>query len=102
MLTNVAPPSVDCCHCTVGVGLPFAAAVKVTLEPACTDWLDGLVVTVGAKFTVRVAAVVVALPLALVNMARNLVPFWPAATFGTVNVVVVAPATFWNVDPPSV
>ena len=52
--------------------------------------------------TVNVAAVVVALPEGLVNTARNFVPFWPAATFGTVKVVVVAPATFWKVAPPSV
>ena len=45
---NVAPPSVLCCHCTVGVGLPFAAAVNVAVLPAETDWLLGLVVIEGA------------------------------------------------------
>jgi hypothetical protein len=35
-LLNVAPPSVLTCHCTVGVGEPVAAAVKVTVCPAVT------------------------------------------------------------------
>ena len=78
------------------------AAVNETLDPALTLWLVGLVVTDGAKSTVIVAFVEVAEPLALVNTARNLVPFWPAATFGIVSVVEVAPATFWKVAPPSV
>src|SRR5579871_2272112 len=102
MFVNVAPPLVLTCHCTVGVGLPLAAAVNVAVDPALTLWLVGFVVTVGAKFTVIVAAVVVADPLVLVNTARNFVPFCPAVTFGTVNVVVVAPATLLNVAPPSV
>ena len=36
------------CHCTVGVGVPLAAAVKVTGWPAGTVSLLGLVVTLGA------------------------------------------------------
>ena len=32
----------------VGAGLPLAAAVKDTFEPAAIDWLVGFVVTVGA------------------------------------------------------
>jgi hypothetical protein len=31
-----APPLTLTCHCTVGAGLPLAAAVKVTLLPALT------------------------------------------------------------------
>lgn len=31
MFENVPPPFVDSCHCTVGVGVPDAAAVNVTL-----------------------------------------------------------------------
>src|SRR5258708_37278868 len=102
MLLNVAPPSVLTCHCTVGTGFPLAAATKVTFEPALIDWLTGFVVTDGAKFTVIVAAAVVAVPDPLVNTARNSVPFWPASTFDTVKVVVVAPATWLNGAPPSV
>ena len=35
-------------HWKVGVGLPLAAAVKVTLAPVVTDWLVGWVVKTGA------------------------------------------------------
>src|SRR5439155_1570396 len=101
MLVKVAPPFVLICHCTVGVGLPLAAAVNVAVDPAATDWFAGFVVTDGAKFTVIVAAVVVAEPPELVKTARNLVPFWPASTPGMVSVVAIAPATFWKVAPPS-
>ena len=70
MLLQVEPPSVLTCHCTVGVGLPVAAAVKVTLWPALTVALLGLVVTLGAYCTVNVALAVVAEPTLLVNTAR--------------------------------
>jgi hypothetical protein len=33
-LLKVAPPSVENCHCTVGVGVPFAAAMNVAVWPA--------------------------------------------------------------------
>ena len=48
MALNVVPPLVLTSHCTVGVGLPLAAAVKVTVLPVLTVWLAGFVVTVGA------------------------------------------------------
>ena len=32
-LLNVAPPSVLSCHCTVGAGVPLAAAVNVAFAP---------------------------------------------------------------------
>jgi hypothetical protein len=35
-LLNVTPPSVLTCHCTVGMGEPVAAAVKVAVWPAVT------------------------------------------------------------------
>jgi len=35
-LLKFAPPSVLTCHCTVGVGEPVAAAVKVAVWPAFT------------------------------------------------------------------
>ena len=63
-------PSVLCCHCTVGVGLPLAAAVNVAVAPADTPTLTGFVMIVGAKFTVNVAAVVVAEFTLFVNTAR--------------------------------
>ena len=46
-LLKVAPPSVLTCHCTVGVGEPVAAAVKVAVWPAVTVWSTGCVVIVG-------------------------------------------------------
>ena len=51
------------CHCTVGVGLPLAAAVKIAVPPAFTVTSVGLVVTTGPAVTVSVAAVVVADPV---------------------------------------
>ena len=67
MLVNVVPPSVLTCHCTVSrCRLPLAAAVKVTLWPALTDWLLGCVVI---ESTVSVAALLVSVPLLLVKTA---------------------------------
>src|SRR6267154_1018654 len=71
-LLNVPLPAVLICHCTVGVGEPVAAAVKVAVWPAVTVWLAGWVVivgSVGALFTVSVAAAVVAVPAEFVNTA---------------------------------
>ena len=48
MFVNVVPPLVLTCHCTVGVGLPLAAAVNVTGCQRRCVWLVGLVVTTGA------------------------------------------------------
>ncbi len=63
---QVLPLLVLTCHCTVGVGLPEAAALKVTWVPALTDLLAGWKVITGAEsgigLTVRVAAFVVAVP----------------------------------------
>ena len=87
------------CHCTVvGVGLPsLAAAMKVAVPPALTVWLVGLVVTVGAKSTVRVAAlVVVPVPAALLKTARYSLPFW-AVVVVKLRVAMVAPAMSLNV-----
>jgi hypothetical protein len=49
---QVPPPSVLTCHCTVGVGLPDAAAVKEAELPTHTAWLAGLVVTDGGVLMV--------------------------------------------------
>ena len=54
MLLNVAPPSVETCHCTVGVGKPLAAAVNVAVPPEQVVWFVGCVVIAGASFTVSV------------------------------------------------
>ena len=63
----------------MGAGWPLAVAVNVAVLPAATVWLLGLVVTTGAVFTVKVAAVLVADPTLLVKTARYSSPFWPAA-----------------------
>ena len=75
---NVVPAFVETSHCTVGDGEPVAAAVKVAVPPEATVTLDGLVVTVGAVVTVRVAAAVVAVPTELVKTASYWSPFWLA------------------------
>src|ERR1700733_4756074 len=36
------------CHCTVGVGIPLAAAVKVMFPLPATDWFEGFFVITGA------------------------------------------------------
>ena len=70
---NDVPPFVLTFHCTVGVGFPLAAAVKVTVLPATIVWLAGFVVTAGtvAACTVNVAADEVALPHAFVKTASD-------------------------------
>ena len=45
------PPLVLTCHCTPGVGVPLAAAVKLAELPAVTVWLLGFWVTLGAAST---------------------------------------------------
>jgi hypothetical protein len=42
---NVAPPSVLTCHCTVGAGVPVAAALNDAVCPDVTVRLDGDAVT---------------------------------------------------------
>jgi hypothetical protein len=61
---------VESCHCTVAVGFALAAAVKEAVAPAVTEEFDGFTVTVGAKFTVKVAAVVFVVPPEFVKAAR--------------------------------
>src|SRR5579883_2546006 len=102
IFVKVMPPSVLTSHCTVGAGLPLAAAVKVAFWPAFTVWLLGLVVTDGAKSTVSVAALVVALPRLLVKTASYSLPFIAAVTLESVSVVLVAPLMLEKVLPPSV
>src|SRR3954464_396582 len=59
-LVNVAPPLFDTCHCSVGAGVPLAAAVNAPFWPTTIVWFVGCVVIAGATFTVRVAAAEVA------------------------------------------
>src|SRR6185437_141037 len=105
MSVKVPPPSVLTCHCTVGAGVPLADAVKVAVPPTGTDWFDGWPVMVGATvaaLTVRVAAVVVALPALLVKTARYSLLFWLVCVLVSVSVVLVAPTILLKLPPPSV
>jgi hypothetical protein len=71
MLVHVAPASVEICHCTVGAGVPLAAAVNVAVAPLqILLWFVGCVVTAGVVFTVSVAAVVFVEPQLFVKTAR--------------------------------
>ncbi len=81
----------DTCHCTVAVGFPEAAAVNVALPGAITFVFAGCAVTAGAKSTVSVAALVVAVPCEFVNTARYSYPFCDAVALAIVSVPVVAP-----------
>src|SRR5882672_2409884 len=102
-LLNVTPASVLTCHCTVGVGEPVAAAVKIAVWPADTVWFAGCVVIAGGvgEFTVSVAAVVVAVPAEFVNTARYWFPLCDKVVV-KLRVVEVAPERLVNVTPPSV
>ncbi len=68
----MVPESVETSHCTLGLGVPVAAAVKLAVSPEATVALEGSVVMTGAvvgTVTLRVAAVVVAEPTELVKTA---------------------------------
>ena len=76
---QVFEPEVFSCHCTVGLGVPLAAAVNVAVLPEFTVWPVGCVVTTGSVFTVRVAGLVVTVPAMFVNTAWYCLPVSPAA-----------------------
>jgi hypothetical protein len=98
---KVVPPSVLTCHCTVGVGLPLAAALNVTL-PGHTVWFTGFTVTTGPLLIVNVAALLATLlPQLLLNRARYCLPL-SAALAVKVRLALVAPARSVKVVPPSV
>ena len=66
----VKPDPLSTCHCTVGAGVPVAAAVNVTVAPAQRVCDVGFVVTAGGMLIVRIAAVVVVVPHTFVKTAR--------------------------------
>jgi hypothetical protein len=101
---HVDPLSKESCHCTVGVGVPLAAAEKVTVWPEGTVWLMGCVVIVGATggVTLSVAGLVVADPDPLVNTVSYSLPFSAVVVTGMVKVSLVAPDTSEKVTPWSV
>jgi hypothetical protein len=94
-LLNVTPLSVLTCHCTVGAGLPLAAAVKLALLPAVTVWFAGFIVIAGPWFTVSVKLCVASAPapLCAVNV-MGYVPPLPAA-----GVPLSVPVAAVNVTP---
>ena len=53
----------------MGAGLPLAAAVKLAVPPLSAVAADGFCVTLGAKYTVSVAGLLVNVPSLLVNTA---------------------------------
>ena len=75
MGAKVVPELVETSHCTVGFGVPVAAALKLAVSPEATVALEGSVVMTGGAVTVRVAAVVVAEPTELVKTASYSSPF---------------------------
>ena len=91
-------PPLDTCHCTVGAGLPLEAALKLTIVPSQTVCVAGLLVTTGAVLTVRVAAVVAAVPQLFVKIARYCFPL-SAAVVPNVSVPDVAPGMSVKVPP---
>ena len=85
----------------MGVGLPLAAAEKVTVWPEGTVWLIGWVVITGATvLTDMVAALDVTDPAELVNTARTSQPFTKAVSGPVVKLGEVSPATLPQLDPP--
>ena len=55
-------------------GVPVATTVKVAVCPALTIWLEGCDVIDGGEFTVKVEALLVALPKLFVTTTAKLAP----------------------------
>ena len=101
---NEFAPAVSTIHCTVGVGVPVAAAVNVASVPASVVRSVGFVVTTGAAvLTVSVAALVVAaVPTPLLNTASYSLPLCCGVAVPRSSVVAVAPAMGENEFAPAV
>ena len=96
MFVQLEPLFSESCHCTVGVGLPDAAAENVAVDPEATLTLTGCVVTFGAAVaavTVSRALFVVALPAEFVNTALNRAPFCEASAAPRFSDAEVAPVS---------
>ena len=81
ILLQVVPLLVLTCHCTVGAGVPVAAAVNVAVVPVFAVTLAGWLVMVGAWFTPSTATLLRADPTLFTNEARYCVP--PLAVVST-------------------
>jgi hypothetical protein len=95
---HVVPSSVEYSHCTLGVGVPVAAAENDTSAPEATVWPVGCAEMAGATSTVRAAEVEVAVPATLVNTASYWSPLSPSEA-AKEYVVEVAPAMGAQDDP---
>jgi len=95
MFVKLAPPLVLCCHCTVGVGDPVAAAVKVTVCPAFAVTFTGFSVIVGAvAVTVSTVEPLTAFNVAEIVLVPALTPVAkPAALMVATDVVPDAHVT---------
>ena len=74
--------------------MPVAATLKVVVWPAVTIWLAGCVVmdgATGAAVTVRVAALLVTLPVLPLTTTVNCAPLSDDVVAGVVYVEEVAP-----------
>src|SRR5256885_102399 len=96
MFVNAAP--LLACHCSVGAGVPFAAAVKETTVPVVQALaLTRLVMTIGLLI-VKAATAEVTLPQGLENTAR----YWLLLCERLIvklNGLLVAPRMFVNAPP---
>ncbi len=69
----------DTCHCTVGVGVPVAAAVKVAVPPTRAVWSVGWVLICGWVGALTVTAAVSVAPLSVCVARTVTVPVGAAA-----------------------
>jgi hypothetical protein len=90
VLLNVTP-SVEICHCKVGIGLPLAAPLKVVDCPTTRVRLVGCNVIAGPAFTVSDPAELATVEAAFVASNWNKLPLCAAVTPITVSVVVLLP-----------
>ena len=78
-------------HWYVSVPVPVAVTENVAVRPESTDLLAGCDVIDGGALTVRVAALLVTLPEALVTVTVNEAPLSDATVAGVVKLEDVAP-----------
>src|SRR5450432_367897 len=106
MLAHVWPPSKLNCHCTVGIGVPLAAAVNVAVAGARTVTSTGCKVTLGAVatgLTVKVAPLLTASGATpLLATASKTAPLQPSGTLASVSVALVEPLTVAPAHSPLV
>ena len=73
MLAQVLPPSLERCHCSVGVGVPTTVTLKAAALPAVVVWALGcalMVAATGVGSTVSVTPLLVTEPALLLTTTR--------------------------------